>query len=211
MSLRDNLTSLLKSGADDPLTPDESIEITAQLNHKLMPMDRGSRYEDPLHDMLVAERIGEVVGGGTMQLESGELEYIDLHIAINDATRAIPFVIESLERLGAPRGSKLQIHESEQVHEIPFGVTEGVAVYLDGASLPDEVYATSDVNVVIDEINIRISDYGEMHGYWEGPTETALYFYGDDAEAMKTLMSDFLTRYPLCRGARVVTIAPRSD
>ena len=48
-----------------------------------------------------------------------------------------------------------------------------------------------------------------MQSHWEGDTETALYFYGDDARKMAELMQNFLGSYPLCKGARVVTIAPK--
>ena len=52
--------------------------IVATLNDKIMPLDRGEIYEDPLEEFLKANGIGEVTGGGTMQLKSGELEYCDL-------------------------------------------------------------------------------------------------------------------------------------
>lgn len=39
-----------------------------------------------------------------------------------------------------------------------------------------------------------------------GPRETALYFYGESAEEMNGLMSEVLATYPVCTGARVVTI-----
>jgi hypothetical protein len=191
-------------------SPSAGLEVTAQLNHLLMPVDRGARYEDPLQEALAARGLGEVVGGGTMQLQSGEIEYIDVEVALTDASLGIPFVIATLEALGAPKGSKLQIMEGESVREMPFGKAEGVAVYLDGVNLPDAVYATSDVNVVIEELDGRLEGVGGMQSYWQGPRETALYFYGRDAQEMKRLMADFLAAYPLCAGARVVTIAPRA-
>ena len=194
--------------AENAGPPSAGLEVTAQLNHLLMPLDRGARYEDPLQEALAARGLGEVVGGGTMQLQSGEIEYIDVAVALTDATQGIPLVIATLEALGAPRGSKLLIGEGESVRELPFGKAEGVAVYLDGVNLPDAVYATSDVNVVIEELDRRLEGVGEMQSYWQGPRETALYFYGRDAEEMKRLMADFLAVYPLCAGARVVTVAP---
>jgi hypothetical protein len=147
-----------------------------------------------------------------MQAQSGEIEYVDVAVELTDAGRGIPFLIATLEALGAPKGSKLRIAEGGggSVREIPFGKAEGVGVYLDGVNLPDDVYATSDVNVVIEELDRRLDGVGGMQGYWQGPTETALYFYGRDAEEMKRLMADFLAVYPLCAGARVVTIAPRA-
>jgi hypothetical protein len=64
--------------------------------------------------------------------------------------------------------------------------------------------------VVIEEINKRLAGHGEIQSYWEGSSETALYLYGDNAEEMKRLISDFMNSYPLCKGARVVTIAPKN-
>lgn len=187
----------------------EQYYVTAQLNHLLMPMDRGERYEDPLGEALAEEGLGETTGGGTMQAESGEIMFIDVEITLTDLGKGVPFVISKLEELGAPKGSILKINESDSAEEIPFGTTEGVGIYLDGVNLPSEVYKRSDVNVAVEELNKRIRDHGEMHSYWEGNAETALYFYGDNAGTMISLMKDFLDSYPLCKGARVVVIAPK--
>lgn len=189
----------------------KEIFITAQLNHLLMPIERGERYEDPLEKALIEHGYGRIDGGGTMQLKSGEIEYIDVEIILNNTTEGIPFVISQLEKFGAQKGSILRIHDSNPSREISFGKTEGIAIYLDGVNLPDEVYKTSDVNVVIAELNKRLNDHGSMHGYWQGPMETALYFYGGDAQEMKHLINDFINQYPLCKGARIVTIAPKSS
>lgn len=193
-----------------PELSSDGLPVTAQLNHLLPPLDRGARYEDPLEQALAAHGLGSLDGGGTLVQKSGEIEYIDIEVILTDGTRGIPFLIETLEGLGAPRGSKLQVRVGEELREVPFGRTEGVAVYLNGTTLPDEVYATSDVNVVVDELNKSLAGQGEMQGYWQGPTETALYFYGRSADDMKARMADFLASYPLCSGARVVTIAPRT-
>lgn len=187
------------------------IQVAAQLNHLLMPIDRGERYEDPLDEALRQRGLGETVGGGTMLSQSGEIEFIDVEIVLDNEEEGIPFVIQTLEELGAPRGSLLRVYDADPPREIPFGRVEGIAVYLDGVNLPDEVYATSDVNVVIEEIQKRLRGYGEIQGYWQGPRETALYLYGKEAEEMRRLISDFLDTYPLCKGARVVTIAPKTE
>ncbi|MHC4659323.1 MAG: hypothetical protein ACYS83_09130 [Planctomycetota bacterium] len=209
------LSSLFGLGGCKDSTPPRSqeqstqINVTAQLNHLLMPLARGERYEDPLHELLAQKGLGEIDGGGTMQSQSGEILYIDVEIILNNSTEGIPFLIEQLEALGAPKGSILRIHDSEPSRDIPFGKIEGIAVYLDGVNLPDEVYASSDINVVIEEFNKRLDGHGEMQSYWQGPTETALYLYGENSEEMKRLISDFLNTYPLCKGARIVTIAPK--
>ncbi len=144
-----------------------------------------------------------------MQSKSGEIDFIDVEIDLTDLERGVPFVISKLEDLGAPKGSILRVRDTEPAREIPFGKAEGVGVYLDGVNLPDEVYKESDVNVVIKELNKSVEGHGEMQCYWQGNTETALYFYGDDAQMMAVLMKEFLDSYPLCKDARVVTIAPK--
>ncbi|MCC6881981.1 MAG: hypothetical protein IT576_07510, partial [Verrucomicrobiales bacterium] len=100
--------------------------VTAQLNHPLMPLDRGDRYEDPLDEALSAEGLGETSGGGTMQVISGEIDFIDVEIELNDLERGVPFVISKLEELGAPKGSILRVHDTEPAREIQFGKTEGI-------------------------------------------------------------------------------------
>jgi hypothetical protein len=164
--------------------------------------------KNPLDEALKKIGYGSTDGGGTMQLQSSEIEYIDVEMILCNLEDGIPFVIEQLEAWGAPKGSVLRIHDSEPSREINFGRKEGIAIYLDGVNLSDEVYKSSDINVVIEELNKSLNEHGTMHSYWQGPTETALYFYGDDAEKMKVLVSGFAKSYPLCQGCRITTIAP---
>ena len=69
-------------------------------------------------------------------------------------------MIAILDACGAPKGSKLQISHEDGLHEIPFGKAEGVAIYLDGVNLPSAVYAASDVNVVIEQLDARLEGVG---------------------------------------------------
>jgi hypothetical protein len=94
-----------------------------------------------------------------------------------------------------------------QGEELPFGINEGLAVYLNGTDLPDEVYAECDSNFVYSEFNRLLGPAGKVHSHWQGPTETALYMYGPSFEAMKSRLANFLDSYPLCQRARVVQIA----
>lgn len=200
-----------KKPSDQPVTPsDNDWNVTAELNHKLMPLERGERYEDPLQEQLEKYGFGNTDGGGTMTSKSGEIEFIDIELKLIKTDKSIPFVIKRLESYGAPKGSKLIVRTGRQRREIPFGQNEGFGVYLDGLNLPDEVYTTCDVNLVIKEFNKLLKGHGSVQSYWEGSTETALYVYGDNAEKMKAKIAGFMAKYPLCKGARVVTIAPKS-
>jgi hypothetical protein len=180
--------------------------ITAQLNARLMPLDRGAIFEDPLDQALQDLGIGRVDGGGTMQNKSGEIDFCDIALETRDLSDpTLTKIVEVLESLGAPKGSKLQFGDPKS--EIKFGYYEGLAVYLNGADLPDEVYKTSDVNFVYSEFNRLTDGKGRIFSHWAGPTETALYLYGPSFADMQEAIAAFLSTYPLCQRCRVVQIA----
>jgi acyl carrier protein len=193
----------LQDSTDAPL-PSNSISVTAEFNHRIGPLDRGERYEDPLEEVLKERGYGQTDGGGTLMNKSGEIELIDVHMLLTSTEATIPFVIQFLEDRGAPKGSKLRINEDGKERVIEFGVREGFAIYLDGVNLPAEVYKNSGIDFVVSEIDKRLVGHGEVEGHWQGPTETALYIYGDSFATMKPLIADFIASYPLCKGARIV-------
>ncbi|WP_411768567.1 hypothetical protein [Winogradskyella sp. A3E31] len=182
--------------------------IVATLNDKVMPIDRGEIYEDPLDKFLQANGIGEVTGGGTMQLKSGELEYCDVEIQLNSNEIddiQIKSIIEKLEELGAPKGSRLTIEKIEQ--KLEFGKKEGLGIYLDGINLSDEVYKSSDSEALAVEIRRLAEIKDNTLRYWQGNTETGLYFYGDSFEHIKSSINDFVLSHPECENCRIERIA----
>lgn len=180
--------------------------IVAQLNARTQPMHRGEFFEDPLDRELKRASIGEVVGGGTLQNKTGEIQYCDIEIEVANSNRAaVSKVRKILERLGAPKGSKLIIEAESR--ELSFGVMDGLAIYLNGTDLPDEVYEKCDSNVVYAEFSRLLEGEGRVLSYWQGPTETAFYLYGKSAAEMKSRISTFVASYPLCRKCRIERIA----
>jgi hypothetical protein len=180
------------------------VSVTAQMNARLQPMHRG-HFEDPLYDLLEQQKIGALSGGGTQLAEEPYgIAYCDICIDLADASQAtLDVVIGELNRLGAPKGSKLILDK----REIPFGVHEGLALFLNGMDLPDEVYASSDINHVIEECERLMAVDGKMLSFWEGSRETALYFYGPSFAKMKAAIEPFLASYPLCQRCRIEQIA----
>jgi hypothetical protein len=75
------LKKLFGSNEEKEQTPQGSF-IVIQLNEKIMPIDRGEIYEDPLDEFLQRNLYGEVTGGGTMQAKSGEIEFCDMEVLI---------------------------------------------------------------------------------------------------------------------------------
>jgi hypothetical protein len=204
--LKKFLTTLFKK-KDDPEEPAGNF-IVAQLNEKVMPIDRGLVYEDPIDEFLKEKQYGGVTGGGTLQEKTGELAYCDIEIKLstNDIDKSvIADIIEKIESIGAPKGSKLIIEKTKE--EIPFGKKEGLALYIDGQNLSPEVYVECDINFVLSEIHRLTNIEPNADRNWQGEKETALYFFSDSFEQMKNSIAEFIETYPLCKGARVVQIA----
>ncbi|HHT9079616.1 TPA: hypothetical protein ACT5CJ_002404 [Flavobacterium psychrophilum] len=182
--------------------------IVATLNDKIMPIDRGEIYEDPLDELLIAENIGEVSGGGTMQEKSGEIDYCDVEIKLNgteiDRT-VINKIIEKLENLGAPKGSVMNVEKTQE--KINFGKLEGIGIYLDGTNLPKNVYEECDINFVITEIHRLTETEYIVNRNWENENGIALYFYGQSFDKMKNQIKEFVESYPLCENCRIEKIA----
>ena len=196
----------LKFGKPKQIEP-EGEYVIARLNARVQPIDRGDYFEDPLHETLEKEGLGAVTGGGTQLAEEpAGIEFCDVEIRVDAVTdETLDKIARRLEKLGAPKGSKLIVEEDGR--EIPFGTHEGLAVFLDGQNLPDNVYAECDVNHVIEEFDRLMGEKGAFRGHWQGSEETGLYCYGPSFEAMKDAIAPFLASYPLCQGARVEQIA----
>ena len=112
----------------------------------------------------------------------------------------MPVIVASLEAAGAPVGSEL-VGDDGVLNE--FGRQQSVAVYLDGTSLPDEVYAALDFDVLVEQLTAAAGEES-YHGCWQGPEETGLFFFGADAETMFARVEPALRAMPIGQNARVV-------
>ncbi len=182
--------------------PTLSVNIT--LNEPVRPVDRGDRYEEPVFAALAQTGLGgSGDGGGTLCNADGEIDAADFDATIT-APAAIAVIARVLETAGAAKGSKLEYERDGQTVVVPFGITEGVAIYLDGISQPAEVYETTNPTELLDKLAEVLGEDLDYRGSWQGPRETALYLYGLDAEVLFSRIEPVLRHYPLSRNARVV-------
>jgi hypothetical protein len=82
------------------------VLVYAHINAKLMPRERGERFEEPLAGVLERAGMGSITGAGTMLTQEKEIEYcgIDVDVAPADLERAVPLIASTLERQGGQRG-----------------------------------------------------------------------------------------------------------
>lgn len=177
--------------------------VTLELNARFLPMDRAD-FEDALEDVLEQLQMGEIDGGGTMQMASGEVKFCDITICLRDGSqKMIDQLAGIVSRFGVPKGSRIY----GDGFELPVGEQEGLAIYLNGTELPDEVYASCDINYVVEQMNELMGEAGTMYSHWQGPKDTALYFYGASFEKMRQAVAGFVAEYPLCQKCRIEQIA----
>lgn len=85
-----------------------STFVFAKITDNVMPIERGSKYEDPLNAALQKAKLGEVTGGGSSLTNERKIEWVGVDIELTDAAKGIPFVKGTLRQLGAPKGSTLE-------------------------------------------------------------------------------------------------------
>ncbi len=95
--------------------------VFARIEEPLMPLQRGSKYEDPLNRALAQARLGRVTGGGSVQGVDGSIEWVSLDLQLVDLGPSLDFVRNKLTELGAPRGSVLKFKKGEVVTTMPIG------------------------------------------------------------------------------------------
>ena len=180
--------------------------IVLNLNARFQPMHRGD-LEDALDEILGQMELGEVCGGGTLMSPTKEIKSCDIELDIDDDDKTVETLLDIIDKLGVPKGSKLQFSDRSDKNDMPIGRLEGLAVYLNGTELSAEVYQSCDINYAIEQMDGRLSGIGRLYSWWEGPQETALYFYGESYEKMLDAVKGFIEEYPLCQKCRVEQIA----
>ncbi len=179
------------------------MEIRLQLNARLQPKHRFA-LEDAIDEILQNHKLGEVTGGGTLLDADGEVKYCDINIQLDtDDLKHVQLLTEILNGFGIPKGSFMEYDDEK----ISLGTLEGLGCYLNGKDLPAEVYRTCDINYAIEQLDLAMDGTGEIYSYREGPTYTALYFYGVSFSEMNEKIQAFINSYPLCQKCRIEQIA----
>ena len=179
--------------------------VIARIPEHIEPLHRGARYEDPVQDALAIQALGMVTGGGSQLTPSDEIGYVDVEMALADLDEALDVAKRALEEAGAPVGSEFLYREDGSDVQRQFGVQEGLALYLDGTSLPEEVYADTDLDALMERLAAAVDSVGgELRSVWNGPNETALYHYGPSADAMAVALQPVFDEFPICQNARLI-------
>jgi len=179
--------------------------VSVRIWEPVREQGRAVRYEMPLRSVLRSYNLGEVIDRGSVMNRELEVEYVEFELDLANLGEAIELVKRVCEEAGAPAGSEIRIGGDEAKEVVLFGRKEGLAIYLDGIGLSDEVYETCSADGLAWLINGTVTSLGgEIRGSWVGPNETAIYLYGPNAEEIFAGLEPILAAYPLCSNARIV-------
>ena len=183
----------------------EGLKVTVRIPARLQHAHRDDLIVSP-----VAALVGRVSPGShlatteSVVTAAGEpIETIlEWDVVVADAERFVTSILD-LER-GMPKGSTVEINGKAAT----FGDLDALAVYLNGTDLDDEVYADADLQAIVADLQEHLGGIGRMWSYWQGPTETALYFYGPDAAAIRAALEERVAEHPLMQRCRMVELIP---
>jgi hypothetical protein len=89
--------------------------VFAKIIDGVSPMERGAKYEMPLHQALHAKGFGSVTGGGSqMSRDGNSIEWIGIDIELSNLEEALTFTRQCLSNLGAPQGSVIQYQNGKE-------------------------------------------------------------------------------------------------
>ena len=183
-----------------------TIKTLLHVNERLQPEHRVSYYEQHLQGIFKKEKVGNVTGGGSVFFREGGIASCE--VSIECYPDKMNRLLELLHYIPMAKGSKLTVYDTEGrvFREYPLGELEGMGIYLNGVDLPKEVYKKCDINFVVDEVFRLLEMPPILYSYWQGHTETALYFYSVSFSTMYSKVKTLLATYPLCQKCRVAQI-----
>jgi hypothetical protein len=80
---------------------------------------------------------------------------------------------------------------------------QALLIRLDGASLPRAIYEEYGLSDFESQLEVALGGHGEIDGHAIGATDTIIYLYGRDAEAMYRALERILKTHPLAQNASV--------
>ncbi len=138
-----------------------------------------------------------------------DIEFVDIEIELRggiDFSLTARHIIDKLEQLGAPKGSKLIFFDGNQ--EICFGKKESIAIYLNQLDESNEDFSQYNIDEVIKELAELINTGTENQRFMELKNKkTVLYFYKDSFEEMRKSIVEYIETYPLSKYIKIEQVA----
>lgn len=178
----------------------DPLKVTVRIPARLQPAHRDDLIVKPISELMrhVSPRT-RLAAKETVVTQHGEPveAVLDWEVELSDAEHVVTRLLD-LEA-GLPRGSTVEINGKAAT----FGELDGLAVYLNGTELADDVYAQADLQAIVEDLQQHLGRTGQLWSWWQGEAETALYFYGPDAAAIRSALEERSQQHPLMERCRM--------
>jgi len=101
----------------------QGLFVFVRIPDPVLPIERGTKYEDPIGASLLAAQLGEVTGGGTQMGRpkadgTSDIEWVGVDVQLSDGEAGLELLRQKLKELGAPKGTILEyVRQGKTVEE----------------------------------------------------------------------------------------------
>lgn len=177
------------------------IFVGVHLNARFQPIHR-FEFEDIIEGILKKHKVGELLGGGSSVMVTGEVSSCDMEFNIREDK--IDSFVSFLHQLDfVPKGSFVSVGDEK----IEVGCVEGLGLYLNGTDLDADVYKNNDINELLELLDGSLTGVAERQSYWEGSAVTAIYYYGKSYKDIQEIILPIIETHPLCEKCKLQQIA----
>lgn len=102
--------------------PSGAQRVFVQIPDHIDGRERRTKYQEPLHAVLMRERVGAIAGGGVhMSAPDAEgkksVEWVALEVSLSDFEKGLPILKRELLQLGAPDATTLKYTRGDKTVE----------------------------------------------------------------------------------------------
>jgi hypothetical protein len=149
----------------------------------------------------IAETAPSLTGGADVRLTVSGVRFADRERrqVVGSGQCAVVLACSTVtqtKEVGMGWLSKL-FDKTAKVHE-----NQAVIITLDGTSLPNDVYEQFDSDTLDGQLQDALGSLGECDGVEHGESDTRIFLYGSDAEAMFRAVEPTLRAYPLAASSQ---------
>lgn len=174
--------------------------LTIHLNARIMPIDRGSQFEDPLFEVLEERFPGtEWTGAGTQTSETGEPVSCDIvaDVPRRHTKKILSVVAEFLTAHGAPKGSWAGFDPKRNT--VTFGELEGTQIRVDVAGAKSAGAPSEFFDELLVSTEAAVTPASSWMSVWESNEWLTITYYGRSGAELLRVAEEVIPALGLAR------------
>jgi hypothetical protein len=105
----------------EQVSDENPLFVYVKIPGNIQPLERATRFEDPVQEALSTEKLGEITGGGSQLAdeETSTISFCGLDVELYEVERGIALLRRELVRLKAPKDTFLLYEVNGEEFEDP--------------------------------------------------------------------------------------------